>query len=146
MAIARSFYIVAVKFCEYVSALCESGRMDYVQLITSLMQLYTSALELPGVEPDSAGSDNCVQTPLKFPFGENDAYWEIDNPFVEDEPVGGSLTDDFQSIYEELKKGIICYEQGFVNDALWTWRFGFRNHWSYHAVDAIRVLNMMIME
>ena len=65
------------------------------------------------------------------------------NPLVLEEPVGGSLIDDIQDIYREIKKGIMFFQTNPAA-ALWEWKFGFDNHWGNHAVDAIRALHYMI--
>lgn len=143
--LASEFNLAAQKFCDNIQSVGRSERIDLDALIIELMRIYTAAIKLPNVEPDSVELDVCSPTSLHFSFGERDVYWEIYNPFDLDEPVCGSLTEDLRSICDELCMGMEYYKGGHINDALWTWRFGFRNHWSFHAVDAIRALNKLAM-
>lgn len=142
--IAKNFYDAAVLFCEKFEFLSNAAYLNPSDLILLIMQIYTAAMHLPNTEP-STWQEAEMSIPPAVSFGDWDCYWEIYDPFVLEEPVCGSLADDFSSIYCGLSKGIHLYEQGHVTDALWEWRFDFRNHWSFHAVDAIRVLNSLTM-
>lgn len=142
---AKNFYDSAVLFCKKAESLSNAARLDPSNWTLLIMQIYASAMHLPNAEPSSWQTGE-IPTPPDISFGNRDCYWEIYDPFVPEEPVCGSLSDDLRSIFVDLSKGIILYEQGHIADALWEWRFDFRNHWSFHAVDAIRVLNSIAME
>lgn len=109
------------------------------------MQIYLSALQLPDVEPDTKNASSDI-SPMAFAkFGKLDVYWEVYNPYEREDPVAGSLTDDICSVRDDLRRGCHAYEVGFKNDALWQWRFDFRSHWGFHAVDAIRAINQIVL-
>lgn len=142
---AKNFYDSAVLFCKKAESLSNAACIHPSDLTLRIMHIYSAAMHLPNTEP-STWQANEIPTSPDISFGNRDCYWEIYDPFVLEEPVCGSLSDDLRSIFVDLSKGIILYEQGHIADALWAWRFDFRNHWSFHAVDAIRVLNSITME
>jgi hypothetical protein len=80
----------------------------------------------------------------KIEFNEFNHYWEIFNPYVQEEPVAASLSDDISDIYQDVKRGIILYEQKDQTQAIWQWKFHFEIHWGNHAVDAVRALHSVI--
>ena len=110
------------------------------------MQIYLAAFQLPNVESDTTYTAQKEFHTASAKFGNLDLYWEVFNPYEQTEPVAGLLTDDIFSIREDLSGGCRLYEMGFINDALWQWRFDFRSHWSFHAADAIRAINQIIMD
>lgn len=132
---------------EFTLFLSENKRFELnncKNYILNLLDIYSLALELPDVEPDTDFVKDIKIDDLYINFGEFDAYWETYNPKECDEAVCGSLTDDFFSIYKELKVGILLFEQNEFNEAIWHWKWSFENHWSYHAVDALRALNNIV--
>ena len=91
-----------------------------------------------GDSPDAEGE---VDLPVNWPgFGQMVSYWEVFDPYEEDEPVGGSLTDDLLDIYRDLGRGLLAWNSGARESALWDWKFHFELHWGDHAVDALRAL------
>jgi hypothetical protein len=96
------FYQSAVYYCSLIENF-DNKKLKI--LLLSLLDLYSKALHLPEVEP---GQDRLKDIAISAPqinFGEYDHYWEVFNPYVFEEPVGGSLTDDILDIYKDIKKG-----------------------------------------
>lgn len=137
-----NFYEIAKSFCTMIENTQKVEKTNYKELLCFLSKLYHEALYLQNVEPINDVEIEAER--ISISFGETDGYWEIYNPYKCEEPVCGSLSDDFGDIYKELKKGTILYENGHTNDAIWNWKWSFENHWSYHAVDAMKALNQVL--
>ena len=134
--IAQEYYDLACSFCDYLEhTVITADCID--DLMTYLMKLYMHGIALPNVEPDSIKD---VEKPYFDPFLKiecEEAYYMLFDPFVEENPVGGSLHDDFFDIYSDLKKAACAYEAGHVNNAIWEWSFGLNHHWGHHLLDAL---------
>ena len=135
------YYIYAKDFCAWANQLKEITSSNAISIAIEIMKIYTetACLEYP-VDVD-ANAPPFTREFLSVSAGPHDAYWEIFNPYICDEPVCGSLIDDLNDIYNEIKNGIFLYEHGFVSDAVWLWKWSFENHWKHHAADAIRALS-----
>ena len=106
-----------------------------------LARLVAAATALPMVEPESDGPLPTVAAPADWPgFEQHDLYWEVFDPYVDEAPVAGDLSDDVIDIYREVREALTRYDTGNTKDATWSWRFGFEGHWGDHAVDALRAL------
>ncbi|MFK7992281.1 MAG: DUF5063 domain-containing protein [Sandaracinaceae bacterium] len=99
-------------------------------------------MTLPLVEAATDDGLLSDEAPPDWPdFGSHDLYWEVFNPYVDEERVAGSLSDDFFDIYRDLRRGLVAFDKGRHQKALWDWRFHFDHHWGDHAVDALRALH-----
>ena len=106
-------------------------------------------MELPDVEPttDDLSSEGNVASPmttLQPLFGRYDGYFEVYDPYVEDEPVMSSLADDLADIYLDLARPLGAFDTGNVADAVWSWRFNVRGHCGDHLVDALRAIHRLV--
>ena len=144
MCNSNKFYEIARSFCKWIENTPKVEKTHYKELLCFLSELYNSALYIQDVE--SIDDIEVDVERITISFGKADCYWEIFNSYECEEPVCGSLSDDFADIYKELKIGVILYEKGHINDAVWNWKWSFENHWSYHAVDAMRVLNTLLCD
>ena len=142
MNLLNDFYEMAKAFCAFLENKPKVEKAQYKELLCYLSKLYFEALYLQDVEP--LDDMDIRAEHITISFGEDDCYWEIYNPYECEETVCGSLSDDFGDIYKELKTGIMLYEKGYINNAFWNWKWSFENHWSYHAVDAMRALNWLV--
>lgn len=132
-----------VAFCSWMEQLASISAENAMEIILKLMKVYSlsSSLTLPEATEDQ--ELEYEQVVLPFTTAQSDAYWEIYDPFICDDPVCASLRDDISSIYNDIRKGILFYEAGYPLDAQWEWKWSFESHWKYHAVDAIRALNSL---
>lgn len=139
----KQYYTEAVDFCSWADSLTAITEDNSVDLTLWLMKMYalSSSLLLP--EDTDDHEEEYEYVVLRFTAPDAGAYWEIYDPYICDEPVCGSLVDDISSIYNDIRKGILLYEKGFLSDAQWEWKWSFENHWKFHAVDAIRALNSL---
>ena len=139
------YYKKAKVFCNFLEGNRKFELANSQNFILNLLDIYSAALDLPDMKPNTGLVNGIYAANLSISFGEFDIYWEVHNPKECDEPVCGSLYDDFTTIYKELKIGISLFEQNEINNAVWHWKWSFENHWSYHAVDALRALNCLLL-
>jgi hypothetical protein len=119
--------------------------------------LYTAALDLPlpfthgmsedvsAVEPPSGSEDVVAARASEIPL---QVYWEVFDPIATpcEEPVAGSIVDDLGDIYRDVARGLVLFESGDRDHALWEWAFNFRIHWGEHATGAVRALHAYLAQ
>ena len=133
----------------------KSNFRSALECTSILSELNFRALELPGPDPKSlkeidkpklepSDIDSARQAALQLPLRH---YQKIFNPAdtSDTEPVTGDLVDDIVDIYSEIIPPNKLFKHGFIDDALWHWNFGFRNHWGWHVSSAINTLNAYLM-
>ncbi|MCC6737402.1 MAG: DUF5063 domain-containing protein [Planctomycetia bacterium] len=137
-----AFAATVHRYCEFIeeaSSLALNARVR--RAFELLAELVHAAARLPEGGGDSPDAEGEVDLPVNWPgFGQMVSYWEVFDPYEEDEPVGGSLTDDLLDIYRDLGRGLLAWNSGARESALWDWKFHFELHWGDHAVDALRAL------
>ena len=113
-----------------------------------LPELYAAAMHLPEVEPDKEDlPDPEVPSPMGVLLkrvGSFDLYMEVFDPVYDKEATPASLSGDLAEIYLDLAKSIRLYDEGYINEAVWEWRFGLSNHWGNHLVDAMRTIHRLV--
>ena len=139
--IVANFYNLAFEFCRYLRE-NEIVRESVDYLISMVMKLYVLALDLPSIEPETENNSGDM-TPIHIRINKDlpDVYWQIFNPFNDEESVCGSLTDDLSDISRDLQIGIHEYNSGRLGNAVFEWRLGLDHHWGKHAVGLIQALH-----
>ncbi len=119
-------------------------------LLASLCEV---AARLPWVKPATGGEDtksesiaahtdkwNRLAEILRERFGSLDEYWEVFDPTQREDPVQCFLSNDIAEIYLDLQDALKLLTSGAaLEDIYFDWRFEFREHWSRHAADALKV-------
>jgi hypothetical protein len=141
---SEDFAARATAFIEFVNragALAPADRLRETR--AQLLDLYAAAASLAHVETDDDGDIDAPTAPVppKVDFGEHDEYWEVFDPYVEAEPLVGSLSDNIADVYADLSRGLVLWMTGRHAAAVWEWQFGFESHWGDHAIDALRALH-----
>ncbi len=135
----------ARQFCEFVrKAAGYSLPQRLVAARQRLLSLYDAGTRLPDVEPPTgveAGPN--PGTPEGWAgFDKFEAYWEVFDPYVDEAPVAGALSDDLLDVYFDVSRGLALWDREVPKSAaIWEWRFHFDIHWGDHAVDALRALH-----
>ena len=125
------------EFCAFIETAAQvDARERILRARVQVAELVHAACRLPSGDADGPDVDQEVSTPTDWP----DVYHEVFDPYVDEPPVCGSLSDDLLDIYRDLKRGLVAYDAGQVGAAVWEWRFHFDHHWGDHAVDALRYL------
>ncbi len=140
--IARRFYKLADEYRCFVAENVVTA--DAVPaLIEMLMTLYISAMSLPATEQETNELSSDISEAVSIRFSEQipTMYWEIFDPYVDEEPVCGDLLDDLSDIAADLRDGMKEYETGRFGNAIFEWKFGLNNHWGQHIVDALKALH-----
>jgi hypothetical protein len=141
----RSFYREAKLFSDFTAAFQpDSGAENYRLLLEHLLRLYAAGVKLTLAKIDDPGTvtDNALRPTVDLK--KYNDYWEVFNPFSNEAPVQGSLSDDLADIYCDLQEEIRLYEQAKYREAIGNWTFNFQIHWGSHAVDAIRALHYLV--
>lgn len=145
-----AFVAEAHQFCDFIERM---SSFDLALRLRSarlrLLALYEAGCSLPGVEPpDGVYAGPNAPRPKEWAgFDKFEAYWEIFDPYVEEAPVGASLSDDLLHVYLDVRRGLDLWKSRAPRAAaIWEWRFGFDAHWGDHAIDALRALHRACRE
>ena len=138
---AKNFYELATDFCNFIEHnTISENEIDI--LIKYLMNIYLNALDLPKVDPDKIDYDKFNnKVNIKLDNKLDIRYWEVFNPLVKEEPVSPTIKDDLEDIVNDLSKGIIEYQEGRINNAIFLWQYTNIFHTGNHIVDLIRALH-----
>jgi hypothetical protein len=145
------FRVAATHFIETVDSLSNLERDTFLASVShSLAELYSSALFLPVVEPETAAADEApfataqwagLFESIKEKIGPLDAYWTVFDSTEKETPVQGSLAGDISEIYYDLRENFQLEEKGGpLADWLWDLRESFREHWGRHAIEALKAI------
>lgn len=139
---AVKFYDLASEYCRFISE--SEITIDIVPyLIELLMKLYISATHLPETDPETIDSlsPDSGNLSIKLEKQISSTYWEVYDPYVDEQPICGDLADDLSDIANDLKKGMREYEANRFGNAVFEWKLGLNSHWGQHVVDALRALH-----
>ena len=148
----QKFRSAAMRFIEVVDAAPQIDANTFLADVgRSMAELYSIALSLPAVEPDTTGTDeppfqtekwDMLRRSLQEKIGALDTYWQVFDSTLKEEPVQGSLAADISEIYFDLKRSL---ELGQTNtarsDVLFDWRLDFRSHWGRHLLGALAAIH-----
>ena len=148
------FPFLARNFCAFVDVCAELDRQTLLRQVSiHLAQLCEGGARLPWVNPAGDGLDSppdsssphkqksmSIETMLREKLGKLNEYWEVFDPTQKEEPVSSSLSIDIAEIYFDLKEAVDLLASNVAReDVYFDWRFSFREHWSRHAVSALKV-------
>jgi len=112
-----------------------------------LAELYSAALNLPAVEPDTTSIDETSFdkgkwaeqfVALRDTIGSLDTYWRVFDSTENKPPVQGTLAGDISEIYFDLMHDLHTEEKSISHaDFLWELQFSFRSHWGKHLLGAL---------
>lgn len=145
------FYAKAKEFCSFVTETVLS-RESSTRLVEMLMELYLTALELPEMTILSSDALEHIQikqinpSDIRLEEKVEPFYWEVFNPFDKEEPVCSHIAGDLSDIANDLLKGIVEFDSGRVQNAVFEWKLGLNSHWGCHLTDVLRVLHRIRFE
>ena len=118
----QRFGAAARKFIEVVdSAPHLETEVFLANLSHSMAELYSVALSLPAMEPETTGAEEApfqsdkwdeLRRSLREKIGPLDTYWTIFDFTEKEEPGQGSLAGDISEIYFDLKQSLQLEESG----------------------------------
>ena len=151
MSNIEAFAHEARTFCAWVAG-ADGSYMTATSALIHISSLYTKALSLPHPWSESlSDKDTTIELPkdsvialqqrageLPFQF-----YWEVFDPLENppQEPSAGHILDDVHDIYHDVVRGLVLFDSGQIDEAVWQWGFNFQIHWGKHAVGAMRALH-----
>lgn len=127
------------------------GSDPELQAARWLAQLYAAALVLPQAQsenedglPDLPEAESARARSNLAPF----LGWYYrecfdPDPLLNEAPCMGDLGDDLLDIYKDIREGLVLFDAGDANEALWHWSFLHRIHWGRHAVGALFALHCL---
>lgn len=152
----EQFVDSAERFCSLIEHHQSLTAWEFVRSCAAcLADLYGVAvfLALLSVEIDSAeliedavstDQARAIDREIGRKLGSACLYWEVFDPREESSPVVGDVGDDLADIYRDVKNGLVAFNKGPANEAVWHWQRGFRFHWGDHVVDALRVIHRIV--
>lgn len=154
----ESYVATATEFCTFIEGAERYSTGQFIHRARHLIPtIYLAALSLPHVETTDAETArditgeqwDCTFKTLQKKLAEYDYYWEIFNPgeFEPEPPVSTLISDDLADMWRDSKAGLIHWDGAsdtLRQQIVWDWRFSFHNHWSAHAVDALRTIDWAI--
>jgi hypothetical protein len=111
-----------------------------------VVALISAVLALPPGSPETAAPDisNDEYQHIFRRFGALpfNFYSQCFNPLVvpAEEPVVADLADDLADIWRDVKAGLLLYESGEPESAVWHWSNHYSFHWGHHATAALYAL------
>jgi hypothetical protein len=155
--LTQRFRAAATKFIEAVDSAPHLETEVFLANVTHTMaELYSVALSLPAVEPETTGTDeapfqrdkwDALRRSLGEKIGPLDTYWTVFDFTEKQEPVQGSLAGDISEIYFDLKQSLRLEETGIPkSDLLFDWRLDFRSHWGRHLLGALTAIHHRYIE
>ena len=153
----QRFRAAETKFIEVVDSAPHLETEAFLASVShSMAELYSIALSLPAVEPETTNLDGVslrtdkwdeLRRSLREKIGLLDTYWTIFDSTEKEEPVQGSLAGDISEIYFDLKQNLRLEEIGIPeSDVLFDWRLDFRSHWGRHLLGALTAIHHRYIE
>ncbi|MFL6374347.1 MAG: DUF5063 domain-containing protein [Pyrinomonadaceae bacterium] len=139
---ADRFAAVARRYCEWAEAFPTDADQDLVVARELLAELHLAVLRLPDDCLSSESPDGLVnaeewkQRYARFEALPVKSYWKVFDALVLEEPVFNTLADDLSDIWRDVKEGLLLYESGEFEEAVWEWRFNYEIHWGRHLLGA----------
>lgn len=145
-----SFVEVARGFCAW----CESPSLGFepeTDAASWLAALYAGALRLPKVESGSRFRHPIIPGSLVERAGGNLSHFSGSyyrqqfnpDPNISKKSVTGDLGDNVMNTYRDIKVGLLLFDKGRSNSAIWHWRLFPRIHWGHHAAVALPALHCL---
>lgn len=146
---SAEFAEVARAFCSW----CEASDSEHGDLQAAywLSRLYAQALLLPETEP--VNEDGLPELPVEalekaksnLAVFSGRYYREVfdPDPLLEEKPVVSDIGDDLLDTYKDVSAGLMLFDRGHNQEALWHWSFLHRIHWGRHVAGAVYALHCL---
>ncbi len=141
----------AREFCRWVEGPPGSHHEEAHTARLHLARLYARALELSPSASWNGDAPEISQEDWKRVFKRFGAlpvnyYGECLDPLEvpASETCLGDLADDLADIWRDVKTGLVIFDTGDIDGAVYEWREHFIIHWSEHATSALYILQRWI--
>ncbi|AFY44530.1 DUF5063 domain-containing protein [Nostoc sp. PCC 7107] len=151
--ICRILFSNWYKYCDWAEGYSDNPEQDIITARKLLAELHLGIIDLLEIDLPDMNCEEEVETVRssyelssiyqRLKILPIDNYWDVFEPLnLEDnQPVLNSIIDDLNDIYQDLKRGLIIYNQAYFMEALWEWCFHFEIHWGAHLVGAQRAIH-----
>lgn len=136
----------ARNYCAWAEGLPLEPHEELTVARRLLVELHRAAIYLPDNCPerdteDKLNAEDWKKVCSRFQNLPVNGYWDVFDPLAEAPPVFNTLWDDLTDIYRDVKEGLILFDEGRVEEAIWEWRFNFEIHWGGHLTGAQRAIH-----
>lgn len=144
-AVLTDFSEVARLFCDWA----EKGSLTSEQAQQHLADLHACILRVQLLTPEGEGdcedfltNEDWKRIYNRFQTLEPHIYRNVYDP-LEDQPGVdiAPLADDLADIYRDVKEGLVLFDRGLFEEAIWQWRYNFQIHWGRHLTAALTALH-----
>ena len=144
----EEFASIVRRYCQWAESPARNT-LEEMQTARSLLAALHQVIFLPDleaeedVELEDIPSEQWHTVCKRFSNLPVNRYWMVFDPLEAkaDDTVYGTLFDDLSDIYRDIKYGLRLFEEGHVEQAVWDWRFNFKNHWGWHLLEAQKVVH-----
>ncbi len=150
MTAEKRFEKAARDFCAWAEM--DPVEDDALRALELLTKVYALGLELPFPAPikdelgPSVGEEESERVFKRFSKIPPGYYSTAEEPLeVPGKTLVGDVHNDLRDVYVDLREGLMLWDAGDLQDAVWTWRNSFRSHWGNHATEAIHVLHRALL-
>jgi hypothetical protein len=146
------FADVARRYCAWAEEPPAGPGDDMHSARRLLAELHLAVLDLPTeiadteTHTDSLTADDWTAIRGRFQHLPVNGYSDVFNPLVDEPPVFNTLFDDLSDIWRDLKEGLVLYDRGEIEAAVWEWQFNFEIHWGRHLTGAQRAIHAYFSE
>ena len=136
------FAALARRYCVWAEGPPGDPDEDLTTARGLLALLQAAVLPLPDNCPTTGSADDLISTEAwkeryaRFELLPIKGYWKVFDALVMEQPVFNTLADDLSDIWRDLKQGLLLYDSGNVEEAIWQWRFNYEIHWGRHLLGA----------
>ena len=130
----ENFAEICEGFCNWSEAPSGYGENEVQIAFAWLIKLVSSILQTPDascgeeIEAPSTSEEEWKAVYNRFsslPIHYYATHFRSYN-LSEPEPVTGDLADDLADIYRDIKEGLWFYKNGYITEAVWSWRYSFQ--------------------
>jgi Domain of unknown function (DUF5063) len=149
-----AFENVARQYCSWAETQPGTPDDELLLAMRHVAELYTAALRIPETDPEPDAPERFVDKSShaavyrRFQVLPLQEYGEVFHATAlpPEAPTVGDLADDLLDIYADLKSGLLHYDAGNVQQAVFQWRFSWGIHWGRHATSALRAMHCFVAE
>ena len=156
-----AFAKLAEQYCLLIDRREDISKPEFIKKVAVILaKLFAAGTELIDLPVDLSKSElikdktwdktfddwKTIFDSLRNKFGEDDQYWVVFNPYIENAPTSPSLGDDLTDIYIDLKRGLSVFGRSERDslDSVWEWKFYFLEHWGRHCSCALQAIHRLL--
>ena len=143
----KEFAEVGRRYCEWAEGSALEPNEDMLAARCLLAELHIAAINLPENSPDTDDAEDRTfpeqwhAVCRRFSNLPVRGYWDVFDPLQDEKPVFNTLWDDLTDTYQDIKEGLLLFDDGKIEEAIWEWRFHFQIHWGAHLTGAQRAIH-----